>query len=86
MHTKDNYNQLYFNYIPRLMFRIDKVLLCKRIQLVSWDNKWQLLIYIIMKKCWYKLATLPEDRYPISSCLIRSGILNHVEERRGNVE
>ena len=28
-------------------------------------------------KWWYKLATLPEDRY------IRSGILNHVEESRG---
>ena len=35
-------------------------------------------------KWWYKLATLPEDRYPMqSSCLIRSGILNHVEEGRG---
>ena len=33
-------------------------------------------------KWWYKLATLPEDRYS-SSCLIRSGILNHVEEGRG---
>ena len=30
-------------------------------------------------KWWYKLATLPEDRYS----LIRNGILNHVEEGRG---
>ena len=34
-------------------------------------------------KWWYKLATLPEDRYTQSSCLIRAGILNHVEEGRG---
>ena len=33
-------------------------------------------------KLWYKLATLPEDSTQ-SSCLIRSGILNHVEEGRG---
>ena len=33
-------------------------------------------------KWWYKLATLPEDRYQ-SSCLIRSGILNHTEKGRG---
>ena len=33
-------------------------------------------------KWWYKLATLPEDSTQ-SSCLIRSGILNHVEEVRG---
>ena len=30
-------------------------------------------------KWWYKLAALPTQ----SSCLIRSGILNHVEEGRG---
>ena len=34
-------------------------------------------------KWWYKLASLPEDRYPKQLCLIRSGILNHVEEGRG---
>ena len=34
-------------------------------------------------KWWYKLATLPEDRYPKQLFLIRSGILNHVEEGRG---
>ena len=34
-------------------------------------------------KWWYKPATLPEDRY---SCLIRSGILNHVEEAEESVE
>ena len=33
-------------------------------------------------KWWYKLATLPEDRN-LNSCLIRNGILNHVEEGRG---
>ena len=33
-------------------------------------------------KWWYKLATLPEDRYP-KYCLIRRGILNHIEEGRG---
>ena len=33
-------------------------------------------------KWWYKLATLPEDGYP-KQLLIRSGILNHVEEGRG---
>ena len=32
-------------------------------------------------KQWYKLATLPDNR-SISCCLIRSGILNHVEEGR----
>ena len=37
-------------------------------------------------KWWYKLASLPEDRYLISSSLIRSGILNHVEEGKGKYE
>ena len=32
--------------------------------------------------CIYKLATLPDDSTQCS-CLIRSGILNHVEEGRG---
>ena len=41
-------------------------------------------------KWWFKLATLPEDRYPkqlfnrlCAVIVIRSGILNHVEEGRG---
>ena len=33
-------------------------------------------------KWWYKLATLPEDG-TLNNCLIRNGILNHVEEGRG---
>ena len=32
-------------------------------------------------KSWYKLATLPYIN--LSSCLIRSGILNHIEEGKG---
>ena len=36
-------------------------------------------------KWWYKLTTLPEDG-TISSCLIRSGILNHVEKAEESVE
>ena len=31
----------------------------------------------------YKLATLPEDIGTLNICLIRNGILNHVEEGRG---
>ena len=36
-------------------------------------------------KWWYKLASLPEDS-TLNSCLIRNGILNHVEEGRGKCE
>ena len=33
-------------------------------------------------KWWYKLATLPEDRYP-KQLFNESGILYHIEEGRG---
>ena len=33
-------------------------------------------------KWWYKLVTMPEDRYP-KSCLVRTGTSSHIEVDRG---